>query len=333
MTSARRWWFAALALVGCHSGGDAKDAGALDAHQDGGHSDVADHDGALGMGDAGFNNYAGPCTTSSLLPCPPLTYATWRMPNPPGIPSDVVASYAVAEQTATEANCRLTWQRTFTEKKTWGDAVTYCADLNLGGFNDWRLPSRIELVSLVDFTRLPSIDQEAFPNTANDYFWSASPTSPRRDFYFSLYFGAGLTAFGIPSSASAHVRCVRGGGPGTLPRFTIGESTVLDRNTQLTWQRKILDQPLAWESASDYCRGLKNGWRLPSNKELQTIVDETTDHPTADLTLFPNTPAASFWTSTPVNKSGLSSAVYLDMRDGINEEAGTNEAFWVRCVR
>jgi len=30
---------------------------------------------------------------------------------------------------------------------------------------------------------------------------------------------------------------------------------------------------------------------------------------------------------------GLSSAVYVDMRDGINEEAETNEAFWVRCVR
>jgi hypothetical protein len=330
MTSVRRWWFAALAsLAGCQSNSsDAQDAGTRDAQ-----ADVVSHDVAVVIVDAGFETYAGPCTTSSPLPCPPLTYPTWRMPSPPGVPSDVAASYAVTDQTATEANSKLTWQRTFTEKKTWRDAVAYCADLSLGGFDDWRLPSRIELVSLVDFTRLPSIDQEAFPNTANDYFWSASPTSTRKNFYFSLYFGAGLTAFGIPDSASAHVRCVRGGGPGLLPRFTLTDSTALDRNTQLTWQRQILDQPLSWESANDYCRGLKNGWRLPSNKELQTIVDETTDHPTADLNLFPDTPAASFWTSTPVNKSGLSSAVYVDMRDGINEEAGTNEAFWVRCVR
>lgn len=333
MTSARRCWFAAVALAGCHSSGDARDSGPLDAQRDGEPSDVTKRDSALGPPDTGMETYAGPCSTSSPLPCPPLTYPTWRMPSPPGVPSDVAASYAIADQTATEANSRLTWQRSFTDKRTWDSAVAYCADLSLGGFDDWRMPSRIELVSLVDFTRLPSIDQEAFPNTANDYFWSASPTSTRKEFYFSLYFGAGLTAFGIPGGASGHVRCVRGGGPGLLPRFTLSDSTALDRNTQLTWQRKILDQPLSWESANDYCRGLKNGWRLPSNKELQTIVDETTDHPTADLTLFPNTPAALFWTSTPVNKVGLSSAVYVDMRDGINEEAGTNEAFWVRCVR
>jgi hypothetical protein len=328
MTSALRWGVAALALVGCHSDSGINDAGALDAQRD-----VANRDVEADVTGAEPDDFGGPCEMSSAIPCPPLTYATWRMPSPPGVPSDVAATYSIADQTATEANSRLTWQRTFSVKKTWPDAVAYCTDLFLGGFADWRLPSRIELVSLVDFTRLPSIDQEAFPSTANDYFWSNSPTSGRKDFYFSLYFGAGLTAFGIPGSASAHVRCVRGGGPGLLPRFALNDSTVLDRNTKLTWQRQILDQPLSWESAIDYCRGLRNGWRLPSNKELQTVVDETRDHPTADLTLFPNTPDASFWTSTPVNKAGLSSAVYVDMRDGINEEAGVNEQLWVRCVR
>lgn len=314
-------WFAALAVAACHDDQDAVvDAGNTDASVDAVAADAS-------------VDTLSVCGANAPLPCPPLTYATWRMPSPPGVPSSATATYVLTAATATETTSGLTWQRGFTEKKTWADAKQYCEELELEGRGDWRVPSRIELVSLVDFTRLPSIDQEAFPNTANDYFWSSSPTANGTVYAFSVYFGAGLTAFGQTAGPSGHVRCVRGGGPGVLPRYDITSATVFDRNTLLTWQRNILDQELVWESAKDYCAGLKNGWRLPSTKELQTIVDETKQQPAIDAALFPNTPAALFWTATPVNKSGLMNYVFVDVRDGTTEEAGMSEAHWVRCVR
>ena len=322
-----RWLLtAALALGGCDSGGG---GGGKDASRDTTSKlDAGPDDGKDGLP----VNEVPVCEPSSPMPCPPLTYATWLMPSPPGVPSPNSASYGVRADEAKESVSGLTWQRTFTEKKTWSDAVSYCSDLNLGGVDDWRMPSRIELVSLVDFTRLPSIDQEAFPNTANDYFWSASPAAAAGT-YYSVYFGAGLTAFGAASNPSAHVRCVRGGGPGLAPRFDLTATTALDRNTQLTWQRRILDQQLPWALAKEQCVGLGNGWRLPSTKELQTVVDETKSNPSVDSTVFLDTPAVLFWTSTPVNRGELTNAVFVDLRDGTTEEAGIDEAHWLRCVR
>lgn len=254
------------------------------------------------------------------------------MPSPPGVQSSSPAAYVVTDLAAKESVSGLTWQRTFTEKKTWAEGQSYCNDLVLDGFVDWRLPSRIELISLIDFTRMPTIDHQAFLDVPNEYFWSASPTATR-EFYFSVYFGAGLTTFAVPTGASAHVRCVRGGGPGLIPRYAVTDATVVDRNTQLTWQRSAFEQPLPWESAIDHCAGLEHGWRLPSMKELQTIVDETRQRPAADPAVFPSPELASYWTATPVNRSGLMDAIYVDMRDGTTNEAVVTQAFWVRCVR
>jgi hypothetical protein len=40
------------------------------------------------------------------------------------------------------------------------------------------------------------------------------------------------------------------------------------------------------------------GWRLPTIKELQTIVDES--RPSIDPTAFPGAPLGNYWSSSPV---------------------------------
>ena len=50
--------------------------------------------------------------------------------------------------------------------------------VSLCGASDWRLPSRLELLSIVDYSRYnPSIDTDYFPNTASSVFWSSSPSA------------------------------------------------------------------------------------------------------------------------------------------------------------
>lgn len=67
------------------------------------------------------------------------------------------------------------------------DSSTYCnteAFVNrvnaagLCGANDWRMPKKEELRSIVHYGRVsPSIDTDYFPNTANNRYWLGSPTA------------------------------------------------------------------------------------------------------------------------------------------------------------
>ena len=58
----------------------------------------------------------------------------------------------------------------------WNDLVNFTNSEQLCGFSDWRVPSRQELRSIVDYSHTnPSIDSDYFPNTRSSSYWSASP--------------------------------------------------------------------------------------------------------------------------------------------------------------
>jgi hypothetical protein len=118
-------------------------------------------------------------------------------------------------------------------------------------------------------------------------------------------------------------------------RYTIANGTVYDTKTKLTWQQAVPPTTYVWADAKTYCAGLSlagTGWRLPTAKELQTIVDESRTNPSIDPTAFPATPSNGFWSSSPLaNSSGFAWDVGFS-----NGAAGTPEVFYVynvRCVR
>lgn len=77
--------------------------------------------------------------------------------------------------TITNKDSGLMWQQETPEKMTWDQAETYCKNLNLGGYTDWRLPTIQELLSMVDYTRyIPAIDTNYFPYTASSFYWSST---------------------------------------------------------------------------------------------------------------------------------------------------------------
>ena len=96
-------------------------------------------------------------------------------------------SYTVDQDTVTDDVTGLQWQRAEAPAPLdWWDARDYCVGLELAGHDDWRLPSRVELVSLLDYGGLdPTIDQDAFP-TASSQLWmictatAVSPSVPMR---------------------------------------------------------------------------------------------------------------------------------------------------------
>ena len=102
-------------------------------------------------------------------------WAGWPMPNDQ---ADVTAGAPNLESytdngdgTVTDNVTGLMWQQTVpTGTYTWAQAVAYCPTLTLADHSDWRLPSRIELVSIVDLgvTSGPMINSTYFPSTPAD---------------------------------------------------------------------------------------------------------------------------------------------------------------------
>ena len=97
------------------------------------------------------------------------------------------------------------------ENETDCDTETYVANINalsLCGASDWRMPSRLELINLIDHgTQAPLIDDTFFPNTHLGDYWSSTP------FYIPssawvVNFTGGTVTFEQTSSANS-IRVVR----------------------------------------------------------------------------------------------------------------------------
>ena len=267
-------------------------------------------------------------------------WARWPMPNArlPGLPNrhayDTATPGVVVDRVS-----GLMWQRRLPNTfLTRADAERQCDGLVLGGHHDWRLPSRIELVSLIDTTRTqPSIDVEAFPSTPSDWFWTSSLAvdDPSAAWYVYFYFGYPKTD---DMTSRFSVRCVRSNRlPGsTSSHYEIQADEVRDIGTGLRWQRTPPSKSLTFEAARSYChrltlRGTK-GWRVPTLGELLTLIDERASAPMVDGQAFPGASGEPFWTSSAfANGNELAWYVRFDKGNGLYGRP--TEPFRVRCVR
>ena len=59
-------------------------------------------------------------------------------------------------------------------KRTWQGAKSYCENLKLFGFHNWKLPTKTELKSIVDKRKRPAIKQK-FKHIMPSFYWSSSP--------------------------------------------------------------------------------------------------------------------------------------------------------------
>jgi hypothetical protein len=134
------------------------------------------------------------------------------------------------------------------------------------------------------------------------------------------------------------------GAPHPTHYTDLGDGTVLDDVTHLIWQKTIdgagTSPPprYSWPKALGYCGFLRlagyDDWRLPSAVELQSIVDYGRARPSIDSTVFPNTPAGTFWTSTAmVNPVGWAWIVIFDDARTTQARSSDESYSYVRCVR
>ena len=114
--------------------------------------------------------------------------------------------------TVTDSKTGLIWQQGEPGVKTWGNAISYCEGISLGGQNDWRLPNIKELESLTDDARYnPAIDRTYFPGAIASYYWSSTTYAYYPSLAWLVNFSNGNVHGYYDRYYNMYVRCVRGG--------------------------------------------------------------------------------------------------------------------------
>ena len=95
---------------------------------------------------------------------------------------------------------------------TSGDtAATYCSDLTLGGYTDWRLPTSTELEGIIDYGKYTlAIDTAYFKNVSSNYYWSSTSYEEEKYRAWIVDFNRGDVGRNV-KRANGYVRCVRDG--------------------------------------------------------------------------------------------------------------------------
>ncbi len=195
-----------------------------------------------------------------------------------------------SDGTVTDNVTGLVWQITpSTTDFTWEEAETYCESLELGGYDDWRMPSAKELFSISDFsTGWPYINTDYFDLasgevTKDEQFWTSNlyvgvtvEGGENATFgvnhvtgHIKAYAAAGgpppMSMFSVNDSVipppndsimgnpmAKYVRAVRGSEYGINNYVDNGDATITDKATGLMWSQNDNGEGIEWADALSY---------------------------------------------------------------------------------
>lgn len=265
--------------------------------------------------------------------------------------------------TVTHRKTGLTWMRC-SQGQAWsgsgcsGSAQTYrwanatALTASYAGNSDWRLPSIAELHSLIEFDG-NTINSTLFPDTPPLDYWSATPYAGDTVNAWSFNYGLGYGTYASYKESLFAVRLVRGKSFSAAAAYTPttdftdnADGTVTHKRSGLTWKRCAEGQ--SWTGST--CSGTPTSytwsnavaltstsagysdWRLPAWNELETLVEYGATGPAINLTVFPGTASARYWSSTASSRF-TDYAWFIFFGDGSGFYNDKRYQSYVRLVR
>jgi len=231
----------------------------------------------------------------------------------------------------------LMWQQSMGDKIVWQEAMDQASSVTTGGYNDWRVPSMKELFSLIMYSGQANgvdsvtmfIDTDYFEQPLGDTSVPGGREIDAQTWSNDAYNGSilgtdELHTFGVnfvdgrvkcyPQYMGKYARYVRGNSLYGVNRFHVnGDGTISDTASGLMWAQVDSGRGLNWKEALAFCEDFQlagySDWRLPSIKELNSIVDYSKGQGYAainetvfEITMVPdpdnNTWWPYFWSST-----------------------------------
>ena len=265
---------------------------------------------------------------------------------------------------------KLLWTTNETDRINLSQAISYCSDLEQGGFSDWRLPNVFEAVTVLDLSKTESIAPEG--SWVNDRYWTSTNETSNHYWFLEISDGRFNLTRTSNSAELKRVVCVRGEMKELIlddypHKFIKAEdNTIIDRNTGFIWQKSFSEDNLTWNESIKYCSNLVlcedktyqgnqtqtstctgssikySDWRLPNIFELVTLIDF--ESPTYLNEIFDSIEyidiydSIEFWSSSTIIKRG-SEGRLLRMNESMIIESGPGNAKglnWfkhAKCIR
>lgn len=257
------------------------------------------------------------------------------------ISANLQADSRIVNQTGT---FNLMWQDDEDAKsleKIYHEAVSYCENLELGNYTDWRLPSVEELLYIADKKKSNPSIHSPFINVVSKTYWTSTPYingSSNSYEYFGVDFKNGNDT-GEHDSSQNYVRCVRGEKAVFNFSKDSSGSIVSEANTGIMFQNKNSSSANKFTSADSKCKSLElneyTDWRVPTFEELYLLLNSSTNYNLIG-DMFEDTSSGYTWTSDKYlaySGSYWFVAFKTSLGRGFDNAKAQNSYYILKCVR
>ncbi len=240
-------------------------------------------------------------------------------------------------------------------EKDWSSANSYCKNLSIGEYSDWRLATKNELINLYKH-------KSNLQNIGSDNYWSSTTYENNNDSVWILHFGNGSVNDDY-KFMHEYVRCVRldkkveaeekkAEEKKRVEEKKIAEEkkrveekkrleekkkakkiaklSYFDKRTKLMWVDDKASKGVkrTWSGAKKYCKNLKllgfKNWRLATTNELTSLYKHKSN--------LKHTGSYFYWSSNTDSVGRYAKIVYFSNNGDVGKNFMSNNCY-VKCVR